>query len=153
MDTTNSTLFFDYEFNKNTEKINIAESISMIVNDFPTSDKKVILKEVDKELLAEADKINAHFKKIRKSIKESSPYIDNNKNNFISITAETLVDKHLIPQIKKELGVDFNSYKKKRQVVRDISLPRINTVNVKNSSKKKEIKKESDFKLVSITKK
>lgn len=99
MDTFNSTLFFDNDTNKNTRKINIAQSISMIVNDFPKNDKKFVLKEIDKELLTEADKINAHFKKIGRSVRETSPYINSNKANFISITAETLVDKHLIPQV------------------------------------------------------
>uniref|UniRef100_A0A0K0EU39 Uncharacterized protein n=1 Tax=Strongyloides venezuelensis TaxID=75913 RepID=A0A0K0EU39_STRVS len=148
-----NTFSFDNDLDNDTEKINIAQNIAIIVNGLPTNNKKIAPKNVDKKLLAEADKINSHFGEKRESIKGKSPCINKKQDNFISSTAETLVDKYLIPQIKKELGINSQSNRGKKQVDKEISFPIINIVHVKNSVKKKEIiKNRSDFKLVSIKK-
>uniref|UniRef100_A0A0N5B8T4 Uncharacterized protein n=1 Tax=Strongyloides papillosus TaxID=174720 RepID=A0A0N5B8T4_STREA len=148
-----NTFSFDNDLDNDTEKINIAQNIAMIVNGLPTKSRKNVPKNVDKKLLAEADKINSHFGEKRGSIRDKSPCINKKQNTFISSTAETLVDRYLIPQIKKELGINSESNRGKKQVIEDISFPIINIVHVKNTTKKKEIlKNRSDFKLVSIKK-
>uniref|UniRef100_A0A0N4ZPZ5 Uncharacterized protein n=1 Tax=Parastrongyloides trichosuri TaxID=131310 RepID=A0A0N4ZPZ5_PARTI len=133
-------------------KINIGRKIEMIVNGIPNKD--VLRNFDDKNLIDERDKIRKHFNK--EYVNKDNIITNKKKNHFICLATESIVDKHLIPQIKKELGLDLYDKKKKDIINKDICLPKIinnnSTVGSKNFFTENK-KNKSDFKLVSINQK